>query len=152
MNSSLTRTFRFLLLGGAIALLGLASMTTVAEDAPKKEKDPLDNPELIKQGKALFTAKICSTCHQVDPAVPAPAGDALKATKFMGKFWGTKRTVTKGPGGEETEVVFDAPYVDESIAEPMKLIVKGSIPGMAPLPTTPEERKALTAYIKSLSE
>ena len=151
MTTSMARTFRFLLLGGAVALVGFASLTTVAEDAPK-EKDPLDNAELIKQGKGLFATKICSTCHQVDPAVPSPAGDALKATKFMGKFWGTKRTVTKGPGGEEMEVVFDAPYVDESIAEPMKLIVKGSVPGMAPLPTTPEERKALTAYVKSLSE
>jgi len=30
--------------------------------------------------------------------------------------------------------------------------VKDSIPGMAPLPTTQEERKALLAYVKSLSQ
>ena len=146
------RRVRLILLGLllGVAVFGYASLSATA--AEEDAKDPLENPELIAQGKTLFTAKICSTCHQVDANTPAPAGDALKATKFMGKFWGEKRTVTKGPGGEEMEVVFDAPYVDESIAQPMAKIVKGAVPGMAPLPTTPEERKALTAYVKSLSE
>ena len=34
----------------------------------------------------------------------------------------------------------------------MAKILKGAIPGMAPLPTTEEERKALAAYVKSLSK
>ena len=121
-------------------------------DEAAPDPDWIDDPAMIAKGKTLFATKICSTCHQADPAIPAPAGDALKATKFIGKFWHEKRTVTKGPGGEEMDVFFDWPYVDESIANPMAKIVKGSVPGMAPLPTTEDERKALAAYIKSLSE
>ena len=33
---------------------------------------------------------------QVDPAVPAPAGMALKAPTFLGDFWGKEREVHKG--------------------------------------------------------
>ena len=47
-----------------------------------------DDKELIIKGKTLFLTKICFTCHQTDPAVPAPAGLALKAPKFVGDFWG----------------------------------------------------------------
>ena len=32
-----------------------------------------DEKELIAKGKVLFMTKICFTCHQTDPAVPAPA-------------------------------------------------------------------------------
>lgn len=119
---------------------------------PTPDPDWIDDPALIAKGKTLFTTKICSTCHQVDPAVPAPAGEALKATKFIGKFWHEKRTVILGAGGPEAEVFFDWPYVDESIEKPMAKLLKGSVPGMAPLPTTEDERKALAAYLKSLSE
>jgi len=43
---------------------------------------------LIAAAKALFQSKICFTCHQVDENVPAPAGIAMKAPKFIGGFWG----------------------------------------------------------------
>jgi hypothetical protein len=46
----------------------------------------------------------------------------------------------------------DEAYFLESVEKPMDKIVKGSIPGMAPLPTTLKERKALMAYVKSLSK
>jgi len=108
--------------------------------------------DIIKQGKALFLAKSCALCHQTDDNVPCPAGDALKSPKFIGKFWGTKREVHIGIGGPVEEVVLDDEYFLESIEKPLAKIVKGSVPGMAPLPTTEEERTAIMAYIKSLSK
>ena len=119
------------------------------------------DPKLVAQGKTLFQTKICFTCHQTDPAVPAPAGLALKATKFIGDFWGKEREVlldadpatpTFEPGGRTVKVKLDDIYFLESVEKPMAKIVKGAIPGMAPLPTTPEERKALLAYVKSLGK
>ena len=58
----------------------------------------LNDTALIAQGKTLFLSKICFTCHQNDPAVPAPAGLALGAPKFIGDFWGKERLVHKGMG------------------------------------------------------
>ena len=53
------------------------------------------DPKLIARGKTLFKSKICFTCHQTDPAVPVPAGLALKSPAFMfkGDFWGKEREV-----------------------------------------------------------
>ena len=56
------------------------------------------------------------------------------------------------PGGKIVKVKLDEAYFLESVEKPFAKIVKGAIPGMAPLPTTPEERKALAAYVKSLSK
>ena len=106
----------------------------------------------IAVGKELFVAKACSACHQSDPKVPSPTGDALKATKFIGKFWGTEREVHIGPNGPIKKVKMDDEYFMESVEKPMAKIVKGAIPAMAPLPTTLEERKALAAFVKSLSK
>ena len=110
------------------------------------------NTELIETGKQLFTSKACSACHQTDPKVPNPTGDALKATKFIGKFWGVEREVHVGPNGPIKKVKMDNEYFMESVENPMAKIVKGAIPAMAPLPTTLEERKALAAFVKSLSK
>ena len=107
---------------------------------------------LIAMGKELFTSKACSACHQTDPKVPVPSGDALKATKFIGKFWGTEREVHIGPNGPIEKVKLNDEYFMESVEKPMAKIVKGAIPAMAPLPTTLEERKALAAFVKSLSK
>ena len=107
---------------------------------------------LIATGKELFTSKACSACHQTDPKVPVPSGDALKATKFIGKFWGTEREVHIGPNGPIKKVKLNDEYFMESVEKPMAKIVKGAIPAMAPLPTTLEERKALAAFVKSLSK
>ena len=57
------------------------------------DESELDDPALIAQGKTLFLTKICFTCHQTDPAVPAPAGLALSAPKFVGELWGAEREV-----------------------------------------------------------
>tara|TARA_Y100001934_G_scaffold262857_1_gene337823 strand:- start:1097 stop:1528 length:432 start_codon:yes stop_codon:yes gene_type:complete len=117
--------------------------------------------KLVAKGKVLFQTKICFTCHQVDPNIPAPAGLALKASKFIGDFWGKERevqldadpkTLPFEPSGKFVKVKLDDKYFLESVEKPMLKVVKGSIPGMAPLPTTKEERAALLAYVKSLSK
>jgi len=131
-----------------------------------KAKIPLDvsaeELALIIEGKKLFQTKICISCHQIDPSVAAtPTGLAMKAPQFIGDFWGKEREVelnnTPGslgfvPSGNFVKIKMDEDYVIESIAKPMEKVVKGSIPGMAPAPTTPEEREALAMYIKSLSK
>ena len=115
--------------------------------------EELEDPALIAQGKTLFQTKICFTCHQVDPAVPAAAGLALKAPSFMGEFWGKEREVHKGVGGPIEKMKFDVAYFVESIRKPMDKVVKGALAPMPPPPPiTDDELKALLAYVKSLSK
>ena len=107
--------------------------------------------KLIMQGKTLFQTKICFTCHQVDPAVPAPAGMALKAPTFLGDFWGKEREVHKGLGGPIIKVKLDDEYFIESLKKPLDKVVKGALAPMPPPPpVTDAEIKALLAYVKSL--
>ena len=107
---------------------------------------------LITQGKTLFQTKICFTCHQVDPAVPAPAGMALKAPTFLGDFWGKEREVHKGLGGPIIKLKLDDEYFIESLKKPLDKVVKGALAPMPPPPpVTDAEIKALLAYVKSLS-
>ena len=107
---------------------------------------------LVTQGKTLFQTKICFTCHQVDPAVPAPAGMALKAPTFLGDFWGKEREVHKGLGGPIIKVKLDDEYFIESLKKPLDKVVKGALAPMPPPPpVTDAEIKALLAYVKSLS-
>lgn len=109
--------------------------------------------KLITQGKTLFQTKICFTCHQVDPAVPAPAGMALKAPTFLGDFWGKDREVHKGLGGPIIKVKLDDEYFIESLKKPLDKVVKGALAPMPPPPpVTDAEIKALLAYVKSLSK
>ena len=75
--------------------------------------------KLIAEGKTLFQTKICFTCHQVDPAVPAPAGLALKAPMFLGDFWGKEREVHKGLGGPIIKVKMNDEYFIESLKKPL---------------------------------
>ena len=111
------------------------------------------NENLITQGKTLFQTKICFTCHQVDPAVPAPAGMALKAPTFLGDFWGKEREVHKGLGGPIIKVKLDDEYFIESLKKPLEKVVKGALAPMPPPPpVTDDELKALQAYEKSLSK
>ena len=108
---------------------------------------------LITQGKTLFQTRICFTCHQVDPAVPAPAGMALKAPTFLGDFWGKEREVHKGLGGPIIKVKLDDEYFIESLKKPLDKVVKGALAPMPPPPpVTDAEIKALLAYVKSLSK
>ena len=113
-----------------------------------------DEKELIAKGKVLFLSKICFTCHQTDPAVPAPAGLALRAPKFVGEFWGAEREVALGLGGKVVKVKLDDKYFMESVKLPMAKVVKGALVPMPPPPPpiTDEDIAALMAYVKSLSK
>jgi glucose/arabinose dehydrogenase/cytochrome c553 len=113
---------------------------------PNQTGDP------IARGKRLFAEKLCATCHQTDPAVPAPPGEALRAPRFLGKFWGQPRQVQDGIGGPLIKVDFNEAYFIESVKEPMKKIHEGSTPGMVVMPMTDDEINALMAYVKSLSK
>ena len=111
-------------------------------------------PTPLQLGKKLFTTKICFTCHQTDPAVPAPAGDALRAPKFIGDFWGKEREVLDGVGGPVIKVTLDEAYFKESVKTPDAKLVKGALLPMPPLalPLTENEIEALMIYVKSLSK
>ncbi len=113
-----------------------------------------DEKELVAKGKVLFMTKICFTCHQTDPAVPAPAGLALRAPKFVGEFWGAEREVALGFGGKVVKVKLDDKYFMESVKLPMAKVVKGALVPMPPPPPpiTDEDIAALMAYVKSLSK
>ena len=113
-----------------------------------------DEKELVAKGKVLIMTKICFTCHQTDPAVPAPAGLALRAPKFVGEFWGTEREVALGLGGKVVKVKLDDKYFVESVKLPMAKVVKGALVPMPPPPPpiTDEDIAALMAYVKSLSK
>ena len=117
------------------------------------DESQLDDPSLIQQGKALFLTKICFTCHQTDPAVPALAGQALRAPKYIGDFWGKETLVHKGFGGPLEKVVFGPGYFYESVKNSMLRVAKGALAPMPPPPpTTDEEIMALMAYVRSLSK
>ena len=115
----------------------------------------LNDPALIAQGKTLFLSKACYTCHQNDPAVPAPAGLALRAPKFIGDFWGKERLVHKGMGGPLERVVMGPGYFAESVSPTSSgvRVLKGALTPMPPPPPVNEEEiKALMAYVRSLSQ
>ena len=117
-------------------------------------KVDLSDPTLIAQGKVLFQSKTCFTCHQVDPAVPAPAGMAIKAPVFVGDFWGKEREVHIGYQGPIQKVIRNEEYFIESVMQPMAKVAKGALAPMviAPGLVNNEEVIALMAYVKSLSK
>jgi cytochrome c551/c552 len=114
----------------------------------------LTDPTLVAKGKVLFMTKTCFTCHQTDPAVPAPAGLALKAPQFIGKFWGQEREVHIGFQGPIKKVLMNGDYFVESVTDPMAKVLKGALAPMviAPGMVNNEEIIALMAYVKSLSK
>ena len=117
-------------------------------------KVDLSDPALIAQGKILFQSKTCFTCHQVNPAVPAPAGMAIKAPVFVGNFWGKEREVHIGYQGPIQKVIRNEEYFIESVMQPMAKVAKGALAPMviAPGLVNNEEVIALMAYVKSLSK
>ena len=117
-------------------------------------KVDLSDPSLIAQGKVLFQAKTCFTCHQTNPAIPAPAGMAIKAPVFIGDFWGKEQEVHIGFQGPIQKVVRNEEYFIESVMQPMAKVAKGALAPMilAPGLVNNEEVLALMAYVKSLSK
>ena len=114
----------------------------------------LADPALIAKGKVLFMTQTCFTCHQTDPAIPAPAGLALKAPQFIGDFWGKEREVHIGYLGPIQKVVMNEEYFIESVTNPLAKVLKGALAPMvlAPGLVSDEETMALMAYVKSVSK
>ena len=152
-NLNIPRSFSLILSKSLPVLLVVGLLgPAVASAAPNPGKK-LAIEEEIAKGKTLFQTKICFTCHQTDPAVPAAAGAAMKAPKYIGDFWGKETVVHKGIGGPLEKVVFGPGYFYESVKDSMIRIAKGALAPMPPLPPpTDEEIKALMAYVKSLSK
>ena len=114
----------------------------------------LADPALIAKGKILFMTKTCFLCHQVDPAIPAPAGLAVKSPQFIGDFWGKEREVHIGYNGPIQKVVLNEQYFIESVSQPLAKVAKGALVPMTfdPSLVNDEEILALMAYVKSLSK
>ena len=114
----------------------------------------LADPALIAKGKVLFMTKTCFLCHQVDPAIPAPAGLAVKSPQFIGDFWGKEREVHIGYLGPIQKVVLNEEYFIESVSQPLAKVAKGALVPMTfdPSLVNDEEILALMAYVKSLSK
>ena len=114
----------------------------------------LADPALIAKGKILFMTKTCFTCHQTDPAIPAPAGLAVKSPQFIGDFWGKEREVHIGYLGPIQKVVLNEEYFIESVSQPLAKVAKGALVPMTfdPSLVNDEEILALMAYVKSLSK
>ena len=114
----------------------------------------LADPALIAKGKILFMTKTCFLCHQTDPAIPAPAGLAVKSPQFIGDFWGKEREVHIGYLGPIKKVVLNEEYFIESVSQPLAKVAKGALVPMTfdPSLVNDEEILALMAYVKSLSK
>ena len=114
----------------------------------------LADPALIVKGKVLFMTKTCFLCHQTDPAIPAPAGLAVKSPQFIGDFWGKEREVHIGYLGPIQKVVLNEEYFIESVSQPLAKVAKGALVPMTfdPSLVNNEEILALMAYVKSLSK
>ena len=114
----------------------------------------LADPALIAKGRILFMTKTCFTCHQTDPAIPAPAGLAVKSPQFIGDFWGKEREVHIGYLGPIQKVVLNEEYFIESVSQPLAKVAKGALVPMTfdPNLVNDEEILALMAYVKSLSK
>ena len=123
---------------------------SIAKDG--KYEAPSD--PLIAKGKILFMTKTCFLCHQTDPAIPAPAGLAVKSPQFIGDFWGKEREVHIGYLGPIQKVVLNEEYFIESVSQPLAKVAKGALVPMTfdPSLVNNEEILALMAYVKSLSK
>ena len=134
---------------------------SIAKDGKYVAPKPVDvsgvdlaDPTLISKGKILFMTKTCFTCHQTDPAIPAPAGLAIKAPQFIGDFWGKEREVHIGYLGPIQKVVLNEEYFFESVSQPLAKVAKGALAPMVLVPglVSDEEILALMAYVKSVSK
>ena len=95
------------------------------------------NKKLAAKGKALFTAKICNSCHSID-------GSRLVGPTMKG-IWARQEKMADG-----TELYVDREYFMRSVKEPMAQIVEGYPAAMAALPVTDDEIEALLHYVASI--
>lgn len=95
--------------------------------------------KLVKKGQALFTAKMCNTCHSLD-------GTRLVGPSMKG-IYGRLSKMTNGSAHYADEA-----YITQSIKEPNALHVEGYPPGGMVLiqPVNDQEIKAIVHYVASL--
>ena len=115
----------------------------LTSDAPA-----IDTPDsaLVASGKAYFEKSQCVTCHSNDGSrLVGPSFKGLANRVFYGHVDGEKKkkvlTVRRA----------DFAYFNESIENPAKVLVKGYPNQMPNITVSPDDRKALWAYIQSLS-
>jgi cytochrome c oxidase subunit 2 len=101
-------------------------------------------PELVAQGKQLWSTESCVGCHSTGTTAGAGPG--------VGGLAGSKVELDDG-----TTVTADDAYLVRAIAHPDVEIVKGYKAGMMSaavasfaLDTKPDDLRALVAYVKSL--
>jgi len=116
-------------------LTGEWSVTTAAAAEPAVAVNPL-----VAEGKKIFQAKICMSCHSVDGT--RKVGPTFK--DLVGK---TEKLA------DGSSVLADKAYIKESILDPMAKVVEGFPPAMPPVlgGMTDDEFEALFAYMNSLS-
>ncbi|MEP3467295.1 MAG: c-type cytochrome [Parasphingorhabdus sp.] len=116
--------------------------TPVTEPAASGEND---EAALIAAGKSAFA--ICSGCHVVDADAPSTAGPNLYAT--VGTLAGAREDFAYSEALKSSGITWSEAELDAYIADPA-----GKIPGttmVAGAVQDAEQRKAIIAYLKSLS-
>ncbi|MCZ6770763.1 MAG: cytochrome c oxidase subunit II [Proteobacteria bacterium] len=112
----------------------LASHPTYAMVLAGKKAEPLLDPQ-VALGRQLAEQQGCFACHSLD-------GSQLVGPTWQG-LWGRTEVLTDG-----TEVIVDADYVRESIAEPNAKVVQGFAALMLAYQFTDEQLDALIAYLE----
>lgn len=122
------------------ALVENPDLLFAAFEKPTALPDFSSDP-LVMQGKALFTSKICFTCHSTD-------GTPLLGPTMKDLF-GHEVELDDG-----SKLTADEAYLRESLLEPNARTTKGFVPGLMPPVLggmTEGELAALVAYMKALS-
>ena len=93
---------------------------------------------LAAQGQALFTQRICNTCHSID-------GSRLIGPTMKG-IWGRAERLADG-----RDIFVNEAYFRRSIKAPMDDVVEGYPPAMPQMEIPDEEITALLHYVASLN-
>lgn len=136
-------------------------LATIAEALVPKAEAAVDtsgvdftDPKLIAEGKQLFQANACFSCHKTPDFPPMPTH--AQAPNFEKGIFGHQVTVTAGIGGPQQTLTVDEAYFIESVKNPLAKVVVNEATGQAfapimpPLPLTDPQITALMAYVKSL--
>ncbi|MFK5891159.1 MAG: c-type cytochrome [Flavobacteriaceae bacterium] len=99
-------------------------------------KKPTQQKELIAKGKALFTAKTCTTCHKVDTKLIGPAVQTIAKT-----YAAKKGDLLKFFKGES-----------KAIVDPVMAAIMDANVQAITKPMKDTDLKALVAYIKSTAK
>jgi cytochrome c oxidase subunit 2 len=131
--------------GSTTSAAPAATTTTTSTGSSAAAIGPVEaTPQLVAQGKQLWSTESCVGCHSTGTSAGAGPG--------VGGLSGSKVELDDG-----TTVTADDAYLVRAIAHPDVEIVKGYKAGMMSaaiasygLDTKPDDLRALVAYIKSL--